>query len=956
MSCVKSLSSVAILGALLLSNNAAMAGDASKGSVGGIVVGSDRYDGRLLLAELNCAACHVGDATGDAVQPKRAPLLADVGKRVTPQFLRAFLSDPQKAKAGTAMPDLLHGLPAADRESTVDRLVHYLVSLGGPIETTGPRVSPADIHAGQELYHKVGCVACHASFVPPPKQKANPAAVDDDEEKFAKPEPPFESPSVSHGDLATKATVAALADFLTDPLKVRPSGRMPSLHLQPNEASQIAAYLLRDQHPGPDKSPRPGLAFTFFEQGKWTPQPISLGLAAGRGVEGEVGSFDFAAMLEKTGKKAKGAAFRFQGEIDVPKTGSYKFNLKSRTALLRVDGKSVVANETPNPQEKTGFVELTKGWHSIDAAFIAADDKAAEFGVWWTPPGAKAKEPIPPTALRMSVAPMVPKGAADFALDPIKAEAGEKLFRSLGCASCHSVKSDGGLDALAKLKAPALSKANPAAGCLAAKVGKGQPRFAFDDKQRAALAQELAAEQPEKAKTRIEVTLASMNCRACHIRGARGGPDKQRSAYFAYGIPVDLGDEGRLPPTLTGVGAKLTTQGFEDALFSGKPYRSAMATRMPNFGKGNVGHLPALFDQADAGAIAAHQPSSSSKMIDDGRLLAGKNTLACINCHAWGKSRLSGAEGLDLLEVGRRIKPEWFHAFLLDPNKIRPGTRMPTAWPDGKSFFPNVQNGSVDKQIDSIWAYLKTGDIAGAPPGLLAADNALLVPVGQPILFRTFAEKVGAHAILVGFPQRIHVAFDANRVRMVTAWTGDFINTKPAWDGRAGRYVKIPGISEAPFPDGPPFAQLESTTADWPKDVPKKTVGATRTPSGWRFLGYRYADNGVPTFLYDIGLAKVAETPSVEQRPDGTYLLRKFVVTADKDAPDLYLRVAVGAIVEKNGAFIVDGHYRLRVVAGNGMTPTLRNSGKFQELLVPIRFGAPKDNVREATVVVESIW
>ena len=51
--------------------------------------------GELLLGELNCTACHRADAAVKArlgVRP--APLPGDVGARITPQYLRAFLNHP----------------------------------------------------------------------------------------------------------------------------------------------------------------------------------------------------------------------------------------------------------------------------------------------------------------------------------------------------------------------------------------------------------------------------------------------------------------------------------------------------------------------------------------------------------------------------------------------------------------------------------------------------------------------------------------------------------------------------------------------------------------------------------------------------------------------------------------------------------------------------------------------
>ena len=48
------------------------------------------------------------------------------------------------------------------------------------------------------------------------------------------------------GKLDNKYSLSSLIGFLLDPHAVRPSGRMPSLNLTPEEARDIASYLLKD--------------------------------------------------------------------------------------------------------------------------------------------------------------------------------------------------------------------------------------------------------------------------------------------------------------------------------------------------------------------------------------------------------------------------------------------------------------------------------------------------------------------------------------------------------------------------------------------------------------------------------------------------------------------------------------------------------------------------------------
>src|SRR5271166_3466087 len=87
---------------------AACGARAGEGPPGGVVAGFAPADGRTLFGELNCAACHAPGPAAGRLLTKQAPRLDEVGRRVTPQYLRAFLANPQHVKPGTAMPDLLH--------------------------------------------------------------------------------------------------------------------------------------------------------------------------------------------------------------------------------------------------------------------------------------------------------------------------------------------------------------------------------------------------------------------------------------------------------------------------------------------------------------------------------------------------------------------------------------------------------------------------------------------------------------------------------------------------------------------------------------------------------------------------------------------------------------------------------------------------------------------------------
>ena len=86
------------------------------------------------------------------------------------------------------------------------------------------------------------------------------------------------------------------------------------------------------------------------------------------------------------------------------------------------------------------------------------------------------------------------------------------------------------------------------------------------------------------------MTLTTFRCVACHQRGDLGGVSPERNEYFQTTNP-NLGPQGRIPPRLTGVGAKLRPKWMRQVLVGGRTIRPYMKTRMPQYGTGNVAHL-----------------------------------------------------------------------------------------------------------------------------------------------------------------------------------------------------------------------------------------------------------------------------------------------------------------------------------------------------------------------------
>lgn len=412
---------------------------------------------------------------------------------------------------------------------------------------------------------------------------------------------------------------------------------------------------------------------------------------------------------------------------------------------------------------------------------------------------------------------------------------GKELVTRLNCAACHTIPGE----KAAEIR-PLPTGANPARGCLSADPVDGLPHYELTQGQHESLRAFLAGPRPSE-DTDGKLTLAAMNCYACHDRDGIGGPTPETNPFFVG--DEALGDSGRLAPPLTGIGHKLQ-QSWLEGVFAGAEgsrVRSYVKTRMPNY-PAHARTLAAWFAKVDA------EPDAKPLVEHPGDLEAGRKLLGivggtnCITCHTWGEQRSLGIQALDLSSLDQRLRPEWFRSYLLNPAGYRPGTLMPPLWPGGQATVRDVLGGDAERQIAAIWSFIGKGE--GLPEGFPDRTSGLyeLVPTDRPILQRTFFEGTGTKAILVGFPGGINLAYDGSGARPAVVWRGAFFDAYQTWYSRHAPFEKPLG---------------ETVTA----------VPETGFETGRRFHGYRLDAGGNPTFLFTDGDREVSEAFSVV---DGT--------------------------------------------------------------------------------------
>ena len=395
--------------------------------------------------------------------------------------------------------------------------------------------------------------------------------------------------------------------------------------------------------------------------------------------------------------------------------------------------------------------------------------------------------------------------------------AGRKAVIAARCAACHDLPKD------AAAKPVALNKTE--GGCLDADHAKG-PRYALSEAQRASLKLFLA-KKDEVAPPQLaaDLTLQALNCVACHERDGKGGPDAGRKPYFQG--DHNLGDTGRYPPPLTGVGGKLRPEWLAKVLAGENRVRPYLKTKMPHYGPATA-ELGKLLGVADARVPSKFEGGDDTA----GRKLLGtQGGAGCITCHRWGDRPSLGIQGPDLSNLAARLQEGWLRDYLINPAGYRPGTLMPSFWPGGKSFNPSILGGDTDKQIASIFKFAESAN--GEPEGFPQNRNGEfeIVPKDRPVVQRAFLDGVGVRAILVGFPTGVHLAYDGDKGGPGLAWKGRFFDAYLTWFSRFPTFEK----------------PLGEQVVAWPK------------PAG-RFLGYRLDAKGNPTFLNEQGGVKVEET------------------------------------------------------------------------------------------------
>jgi cytochrome c553 len=848
--------------------------------------------GRVLIEELNCVACHQADDTL-ASASRKSPRLSAVGSRVNPDYLRKFIASPHKTKPGTTMPGLSDSLSQQDKESIANEITHFLVSLNKAHVFKQEAPDFVAAAKGNELFHSVGCVACHSPRDPDGKEL-------------------LLSSSVPLGNLSEKYSHKSLREFLQRPHSVRPSGRMPDLRIPGQDLDRITHYLLKNTRiPG-------HLAYTTWRGKVWE------GLKGDVEPEkaGQTNDLSLTPFQGGNGKVPQHTAIRFNGFLRINTPGTYTFHLEMNGGSLLLNEKEIL-NEAPSDRrgvkKLTGTANLKQGWNPIEFTYFQTG-RNANLKFEMEGPGFK-RQTIPPSLFATSDQPI--PVVKPLKVDQALAAKGKAHFVNFGCVKCHDdIK-------VTSSDYPALSALKSDKGCLS--HGSSAPHFDLTPEQEKLIAHALpkAGSVTFTDHQLVNKTLTTFNCIACHDREGLGGISPERNPYFT-GTSEALGDQGRLPPPLTHVGAKLTKSWLKEILVHGGRQREYLNTRMPLFSEANVGHLVEGFGKVDSLEEATlPKVVNIRESKNAGYEMTGAGGLSCIACHDFNGQKSGGAGALDLIHTTERLQKNWFHLYMRQPSRFHPTVIMPSYWPGGQAIRKEVLNGDTDQQIEALWTYLSDGQRAKNPKGLSRQSRELRV-ADETVMCRGRG-PASYRGIGVGYPERISLVFDSREMNLRHLWKGEFASVNHG-------SFQLRGDNRITFPEGIPFHRLTDMDASWP--YKGKTNYTFPHDHGYQYRGYRLDKEKRPTFLYHYGDISVEDYFEDHLDENGkAYFNRTMTFNTTGPQKKFYFRVASGKkITSGKDDWQIDS-LNLRVV---GKISGKIRDGDSKELLVPITLPAGK--------------
>lgn len=540
------------------------------------------------------------------------------------------------------------------------------------------------IARGERLFVELGCHGCHLSDGYEELSKENGVSV--------------VGPSLRR--VGAKVDRGWLVRWITNPHTFRPRTRMPNFMFDESQATQIAAYILAQTHDPSEQWAAEHAAPAIAG----TPEQVAHGKE----------------LVESLGCRACHALTpdEVAGQL-----GANKDIAPNLSKIAEKTDARWIYHWIRNPR---GYSQVARM-----PSLRLSDDEARAVTSYLSTLGSKKAAPA---------------GLEAKLADPTNVAAGEKLVRKYGCAGCHDIP---GMETESRIGAElstfgaktkeelffgdrtdipetwddwTYNKLLEPRTYQTKWIEQLMPKFDLADEDIKALRVFLAGRTDARVPAKYTYRgfgdrqiidgrrlVGRYNCTGCHVIEGRGGDIRR-----LYQEQPTLA-----PPILNGEGEKVQATWLFNFVKAPTPIRPWLKLRMPTFGLSDVeantvvGYFGAL-DKVQVPYVHLERAALSPANVEAGRLLTTKDYFDCFSCHQRGAQKPQGPpEGWapDLSLAAQRLSPEWIVKWLRDPQKVMPGTKMPSFFPGGP---PDVLGGDDDAQMRALRDYILS---LGLPEG-----------------------------------------------------------------------------------------------------------------------------------------------------------------------------------------------------------------------------------------------
>ena len=613
------------------------------------------WEGKRLFEELGCHGCHETVGFGEDKNRMIGPSLKNIKNKVRAEWITAWIKDPKGFRPTTLMPNFR----LSDEESQAIAAYLWQHADERSMYEQMPAFDEEQLAQGNFIFEQVGCMACHAYE----KEAVR---------KFA--------PNLSR--ISEKINYGYLVEWITNPKGKEPLTRMPNFRLSREKASLVAGYLTSKTSKGISKEGSIDAGWLEDKERARVGEGLikrygCFGCHEIKGMEGlgkigtelsAIGSkhvhlFDFG-LLEK----------KILGEAGLK---HFTENIgKARQAWLRAklhNPRQFDEGKYKKPEDRLKMPDFGLKEEEIESLVVMLSGLR--------------EEKLPEAYI------------ASLTEKERSIVEGRRLIGKYNCTGCHQLDLDR-LYLAENIEAVGMIKLEEDAGVYF-QLWEDNEKLGHKAGETVFLDEKLILDKKRAVGGDIAPSII-----AYHVESE--GLIPEEAGVFT-------------PPILYREGKKVQSEwafGFLKEPFDLRPW---LDIKMPSFTlppdeatslagffamKEDEEYPYEYIAETKKEYIKGKEARSPGYLSSAKRLFESKD-VNCISCHVRGEKMPEGDKtgwAPDLMLANRRLKPDWIKRWLLDPQSIQPGTKMPKFFREGE--FQDYIPGTPAEQTEVMKDYL----------------------------------------------------------------------------------------------------------------------------------------------------------------------------------------------------------------------------------------------------------